>query len=203
MDHLFISRVCHQEGKTSWPQIWEQARRLFYLDHQLKNKFRKKQFQGIHDRFLRVADEDHTYHLTEKEFFYFKNKRWLHLNKSGSDTVPFQKTFRFKQALSTLERLHQQAGEEQSVPTFLQAQTIAVGIEFVLYIVQMVRFLVVFFKIQKVNAEASKVLGMNGETRYWQYFSENSRRWLTRIQFTLLQIDRLQLTAVYCNRRWV
>ena len=57
--------------------------------------------------------------------------------------------------------------------------------------------------IQKVKEEASKVLGKNGETRCLQYFSENLRRWLSRIQLILLQIDRLQLTAVYCNRRCV
>ena len=58
-------------------------------------------------------------------------------------------------------------------------------------------------KIQKVKEEASKVLGKNGETRCLQYFGENLRRWLSGIQFILLQLDRLQLTAVYCNRREV
>ena len=38
-------------------------------------------------------------------------------------------------------------------------------------------------KIHKVKEEASKVLGMNGETRYWHYFGENLRSWLSRIQF--------------------
>ena len=75
----------------------------YYLANQLKKKCKKKKFQGIHDRFLRVnefrvrmiehnrdeagcrrwdvlADEDHTYHLSEKEYFYHKNKSWLHSN---------------------------------------------------------------------------------------------------------------------------
>ena len=100
----------------------------------------KKKFQGIHDRFLLdhdfrarmignnrnekvcrrcdvLADEDRIYHLSEKENFYFKNKWWLHLNKSGSDTFPLRKRSAFKQALSILERLHQEAGEEPFVPT--------------------------------------------------------------------------------------
>ena len=38
---------------------------------------------------------------------------------------------------------------------------------------------------------------MNGETRYLKYFGENLRP--SRNQFILLQIDRLQLKAVYCN----
>ena len=66
-----------------------------------------------------LADEDHSYHLSEKkEYFYYKNKWWLHLNKSGSDTLPLRKGSDFKQALSTLERLHQEAGEEPFVPTY-------------------------------------------------------------------------------------
>ena len=44
---------------------------------------------------------------------------------------------------------------------------------------------------------------MNGETRCWQYFGKDLRRWLSRIQFILLQMDRLQVTSVYCNRRCV
>ena len=80
-----------------------------YLANQLNKKCKKKKFHGIHDRFLldhafRVrmieqnqdeevcrrwdvhADEDHTYHLSEEEYFYYKNKWWLHLHKSGSLT---------------------------------------------------------------------------------------------------------------------
>ena len=108
-------------------------------NRQLKKKCKKKQFQGIHDRFLQdqefrirmiehrdeelcrrwdaLVDEDHTCHLSEEEYFYYKNKWWLHINKSGSDTQPLRKRSYFKQALSTLERLHQEAGEEQLAPT--------------------------------------------------------------------------------------
>ena len=69
----------------------------------MKKKFKKRDFQGIHDRVTRdhefrirmierhrdeevcrrwdaLADEDHTHHLTEQEFYY-KNKWWLHSNK--------------------------------------------------------------------------------------------------------------------------
>ena len=65
----------------------------------------------------------------------------------------------------------------------LQAQTMAVGIEFVLYMAEMARFLVVFFKFRKSRKWQAKVWRMNEETRYWQYFCENLRRWLSRIQF--------------------
>ena len=61
-----------------------------------------------------LADEDHTYDMTEEEYFYYRNNWWLHPNKSGNDTQPLRKRSDFKQALSTLERLHQEAGGEQN-----------------------------------------------------------------------------------------
>ena len=113
----------------------------YYLDNQLKKKCKKRDFQGIHDRFIRdqefrnrmienhrdedlcrrwdaLADEDHTYHLSEKEYFYYKNKWWLQSNKSGSNTLPLRIRSDFKQALKTLERLQQESGEEPYVPTY-------------------------------------------------------------------------------------
>ena len=67
-----------------------------YLAHQLKKKCKKKKFQGIHDRFLLdhdfrarliennrdeevcrrwdvLADEDHTYYLSEKRILLQEN----------------------------------------------------------------------------------------------------------------------------------
>ena len=55
--------------------------------------------------------------MSQEEYFYYRNNWWLHLNKSGPDTLPLRKRFNFKQALSTLERLHQEAGGEQIEPT--------------------------------------------------------------------------------------
>ena len=75
----------------------------YYLANQLKKKCQKREFQGIHDRFLHdqtfrirmienlrdedscrrwdaLADEDHTHHLTVQEYFHYKKKWWLHSN---------------------------------------------------------------------------------------------------------------------------
>ena len=113
----------------------------YYTANQLKKKCQKREFQGIHDRFLHdqtfrikmienhrdeelcrrwdaLADEDHTHHLTAQEYFHYKNKWWLHSNKQGSDTMPLRHRSVFKQALSTLQRLQQEAGEEPHVPTY-------------------------------------------------------------------------------------
>ena len=120
----------------------------YYRADQLKKKCKKKKFQRIHDRFLLdrvrmiehhrdeevcrrwdvLADEDHTYHLSEQEYFYYKNKWWLHSKKQGSNTLPLRHRKDFKQALSTLERLQQEAGEEPYVLNLLlQTQTMAVA----------------------------------------------------------------------------
>ena len=113
--------------------------REYFLANNLKKRCKKRHYEGIHDRFLRddvfrrrmiennrdekvcrawdvLADEDHTYHMSQEEYFYYRNNWWLHLNKSGNDTQPLRKRSDFKQALSTLRRLHQEAGGEQIEP---------------------------------------------------------------------------------------
>ena len=107
----------------------------YYLANNLKKRCIKKDYKGIHDRFLRdpivrvrmiensrdeqvcrawdvLADEDHTYHMSEEEYFHYKNNWWISLNKSQ----PLRKRSDFKQALSSLKRLHQEAGRDQVEP---------------------------------------------------------------------------------------
>ena len=83
----------------------------------------------------------------------------------------------------------------------LQAQTMSVGTEFIFYMVELARFLVGLLAIQKIKKEVSQILSER-ETRYLQYFGgkpfENG---FHEFNLFLLQMDRLQLTAVYCNRR--
>ena len=113
-----------------------------------------------------LADEDHTYHLSEQEYFYCKNKWWLHSNKQGSNTIPLRNRSDFKQALSTLQRLQQEAGEGTTrAYSLLLPQTMAVGTEFIFYMVELARFLVVFLQLRKSRRRRAKSL-MNGETRY-------------------------------------
>ena len=105
----------------------------YHQDHNLKKRCIKRQFKGIHDRFLRdhvfrermidnnrdekvcrawdvLADEHHTDHLSEEEW-------WISLNESGNTTEPMRKRSDFNQALSTLNRLHREAGGRQLRPT--------------------------------------------------------------------------------------
>ena len=99
--------------------------REFYIAKSLKKKCKKKNFVGIHDRFIRdekfrknmfdtgrteeicrqmddLADEDHTHHLTPKEIRDYRNNWWIRSNTVGSDTMPIWHRSDFKQALSTL-----------------------------------------------------------------------------------------------------
>ena len=57
---LLCSRVRNQEGKTSWPQIWETSGKQKNIIRPiiLKKRCVERQFKGIHDRFLR----DHVFH---------------------------------------------------------------------------------------------------------------------------------------------
>ena len=91
----------------------------YYIANQLKKKCTKKDFQGIHDRFVRdeqfrnrmiqigrtedlcrqmddLADEDHTHHLTPQEYDNYKSNWWLRSNKIGSDTMPIRCRSDFK-----------------------------------------------------------------------------------------------------------
>ena len=138
MDFLSIPEYVIKKGKPHGHRKGKKpGDKEYYLANQLKKRCQKRDYQGINDRFLRdhvfrarmiednrdeevcrawdvLADEDHTYHMSEEEYFYYKNKWWLHLIKSGSDTLPLRKRSDFEQALSTSGRLHQEAGGEQN-----------------------------------------------------------------------------------------
>ena len=53
----------------------------------------------------KLADEDHTHHITAEEISVYRNNWWLRSNTVGSDTMPVRHRADFKQALSTLRQL--------------------------------------------------------------------------------------------------
>ena len=96
-----------------------------------KKKCRKRHFLGIHDRFIRdvkfrknmidlgrsedicckmdkLANEDHTHHITEDEIRVYRNNWWIRSNFVGSDTMPVRHRADFKEASSTLRHLKNQ-----------------------------------------------------------------------------------------------
>ena len=59
-----------------------------------------------------LADKDFSHHMTESEYFRYKQNWWISLNKS-ENTGPLRNRSDFNEALSTLNCLHQESGERQ------------------------------------------------------------------------------------------
>ena len=183
----------HRYGKTP-------AKKEYHQAHNLKKRCIKRKSTGIHDRFLRdhvfhkrmlehdrdedvcrkwddLAEEDHTYQMSESEYFHYRQNWWISLNKSGNTTEPIRNSSDFNQALSTLNRLHRESGG-QLLHAILEVPGTAPIIEFFLHLVAMEWILVLFLRIQRnsMKEDACKGLGPNGTTRCLQIFGENLRR---------------------------
>ena len=119
------SQLLHQEGATP-PGDHE-----YFTANSLKKKCKKKNFLGIHDRFIRdvrfrknmfdvgrneemcremdkLANEDHTHRITEEEIRVYRNNWWIRSNIVSSDTMPVRHRAAFKQALTTFRQLKNQ-----------------------------------------------------------------------------------------------
>ena len=100
----------------------------FHTAKQLQKRCRKKQYENIHDRFIRdkffrktmielgrsegvilemdrLANEDHTHIVTEEEIEVYCGNWWIRSNLVDSNTMPIRHLPDFKKALSTLHRL--------------------------------------------------------------------------------------------------
>ena len=75
------------------------------------------------------------------------------------------------------------------------------GIEFFLLLVAMDRILVVFLRIQRKSTKED--YDRTERPVVYRSLAKTSDELLSRIHSILLRIDRLQLTAVYCNRQGV
>ena len=53
----------------------------------------------------KLANEDHTLHITPDEIRVYRNNWWIRSNFVGSDTMPVKHRADFKEALSTLRHL--------------------------------------------------------------------------------------------------
>ena len=99
----------------------------YFIANQLQKKRKKREFLGIHDRFIlnarfrktmiemgcteeviremdKLANEDHTHHATEEEISVYRNNWWIRSNFVGSDTMPVRHRVDFKEASCTLRR---------------------------------------------------------------------------------------------------
>ena len=145
-----------------------------------------------------LADEDHTHHLTAQEYFYYKSEWWFHSKKQGSDTITLRHSPDFKQALSTLQRLQQEAGEEpQCLLTLTNTNNGRHAVHLLHGGIGKVHG--GLFIIPKVKTEMHQVLSERGDLLLAVYGKFLRKK--TFMNSIYVVIDRLQLTAVYCNRR--
>ena len=111
-------------------------------DHQIADNLRKRWIKrglkGIHDRFLedpvfresqleidrteevciqmdKHGQKDFRHHMTQAEHFRYRKNWWISLNNSGR-SGPVRYRSDFNDALTTLNRLHQESGERQLRP---------------------------------------------------------------------------------------
>ena len=112
--------------------------REYHVAQNLKKRCIKRRFKGStiaflndpdfrasqveHDRTEEVcikmeelAEKDFSHHMTQAEYFRYTKNWWISLNKSGN-AGPLRNRSDFNDALSTLNRLHQESGEQQLRP---------------------------------------------------------------------------------------
>ena len=183
----------------------------------LQRKCRKKKYDSIHDRFIRdktfrkatievgrseqmiiemdkLASEDHTYKANKEEIEFYRGNWWIHTNVVHFDSVPTRYEPEFKNALSTLQRLKRAEDKK---------------------------------KQETVTQNSSSSSSWHWHASWWESDFEHSPQkivWLLIAQGNLFLggsisicgkslnvqknleflpwISRLQLTAVYCHRRW-
>ena len=100
----------------------------YHTANQLQRRCRKKQYENIHDRFIRdkffrktmielgrseevilemdrLASEEHSHIATQEEIDVYRGNWWIRSNVVNFDTMPTRRQPDFKKALSTLYRL--------------------------------------------------------------------------------------------------
>ena len=144
-----------------------------------------------------LADEDHTHHLTPLEYYHYNCDWWLTSNKTGSNTVPVEYRPDFKQALSTLQKLKQRRRSFTKRPRTLA--DINNGHRVLLLLHGGVGKVHGGLLIpMKVTMEMNQVLIEQGDLLYKYLEQVFIQGMMFLNSFSLLKMDRLQLTAVCC-----
>ena len=109
-----------------------------FVAHNARKRCIKKNYEGIQDRFLRdpvyrdsqlkigwteekcismdkLAQEDHSYRLSYEEYLRYQKNWYLTLNKSGKN-APMRLRSDFRAAVTEMNRLHRESGEERAEP---------------------------------------------------------------------------------------
>ena len=108
----------------------------YHTANQLARRCRKKEYDSIHDRFIRdktfrktmievgrsekiiiemnqLASEDHTHEATRAEINVYRGNWWIRSNVVNFDTMPTMHQPDFKKALSTMHRLKKAEDEKR------------------------------------------------------------------------------------------
>ena len=120
-----------RHGKT-------EAQKEHLVVHNARKRCIKKNFDGIHDRFQRgstyrdsqlkigwieetciamdkLAQENHSYCPSSEEYERQKKNWYITLNKSGRN-APMKLRSDFREALTNMQRLHRESGQERPEP---------------------------------------------------------------------------------------
>ena len=129
---------------------------------------------------------------------------WISLTKSGVIGGPLRNRSDFNQALSTLNRFHRESGGQQLRPMpywkCQQRQSSSSSFPFGGNGVDPGGLPKNSKKVNKKGC-MQRLKVERGNPLSAELWQKPSDEWLSRIYSILLQIDRLQLTAVCCNRR--
>ena len=216
-----------KKGRFHWHRYGKLPEKAYHQARNLKKRCKKVDSKGIHDRFLRdhvfrrrmiennrdekvcrawfvLANEDHTYHMSEEESTTCKFGGSLSISQ---ETTPNDWE---NVLISTKRCLHQNVyikkfegirsspfrvgrtnnGDRQRVLPLLDGNDKIPG-----------GFLQNSKKIKKKMH--AKVYERTERPVVYRSLTKTSDEWLSRIHSILLQKDYLQRTAVYCNRRGV
>ena len=120
-----------RHGKT-------EAQKQYHIAFNAWKRCIKKNYEGIHDRFQRdpvyrdsqlkigwteekciamdkLAQEDHSYRLSYEEYLRYQKHWYITLNKSGKN-APMRLRSDFRAAVTEMNRLHRESGEERAEP---------------------------------------------------------------------------------------
>ena len=113
-----------------------EAQKEYYVAHNARKRCLKRNYEGIHDPFLRdpvfrdsqlktgwteekciemdkLAQEDHSYRLSREEYLRYQKHWYLTLNKL-SKNAPMRLRSDFRAAVTIMNRLHRESGEERA-----------------------------------------------------------------------------------------
>ena len=158
-----------------------------------------------------LAQKDFSIDMSVTRIFSITDKKWwISVNKSGDTGGPLRNRSDFNQALSTLNRLHRESGEtttQAHCPTGSISngnQSSSSSSTWWQWRGSLVELPKNSKKVHRMSSRAKRLHDRTEKPVVYRSLYENPQtngvHEFMLLFSVLLQIDRLQLTAVYCNR---